>query len=400
MAIAACFFTASLTNSTNPKLINLHRSFHLSSSRHLHPRLSLPSPSPCPAYLGHHRYNDHRLPLFIPSSSGGDGGIHNHPPPNGGGGGGDSSDNNNQDGDGGSAEDKNREEAMMVLVEAKRSVESLPQDLAAAIRAGRIPGAVVSRFFELENSRFLRWLMKFDGFRERLLADDLFLAKVGMECGVGMFTKTAAEYERRRENFFNELEVVFADVVMAIIADFMLVFLPAPTVSLRSPLAGNAGPIAKFFHNCPDNAFQVALAGTSYSLLQRLGAIARNGAKLFVVGTTSSLVGTAVTNALINARKAVDKSSAGEVENVPILSTSVAYGVYMAVSSNLRYQILAGVVEQRILEPMLHQHKLMLGALCFAVRTGNTFLGSLLWVDYARLIGIQKANEEHKESTD
>ncbi|KAJ6315584.1 hypothetical protein OIU78_018957 [Salix suchowensis] len=176
---------------------------------------------------------------------------------------------------------------MMVLVEAKRSVESLPQDLAAAIRAGRIPGAVVSR--------------------ERLLADDLFLAKVGMECGVGMFTKTAAEYERRRENFFNELEVVFADVVMAIIADFMLVFLPAPTVSLRSPLAGNAGPIAKFFHNCPDNAFQVALAGTSYSLLQRLGAIARNGAKLFVVGTTSSLVGTAVTNALINARKAVDK---------------------------------------------------------------------------------------------
>ncbi|KAG2274093.1 hypothetical protein Bca52824_056648, partial [Brassica carinata] len=49
--------------------------------------------------------------------------------------------------------------------------------------------------------------------RERLLADDLFLAKLAMECGVGVFTKTAAEYERRRENFFNELEVVFADVV-------------------------------------------------------------------------------------------------------------------------------------------------------------------------------------------
>lgn len=35
----------------------------------------------------------------------------------------------------------------------------------------------------------------------------------------------------------------------------------------------------------------------------------------------------------------MDKSSEGEVENVPILSTSVAYGVYMAVSSNLRYEI-------------------------------------------------------------
>lgn len=44
---------------------------------------------------------------------------------------------------------------------------------------------------------------------------------------------------------------------MAILADFMLVYLPAPTVSLRPPIAISAGPIAKFFHNCPDNAFQV-----------------------------------------------------------------------------------------------------------------------------------------------
>ena len=47
-------------------------------------------------------------------------------------------------------------------------------------------------------------------------------------------------------------------------------------------------------------------------------------------------VGVGVTNLLINARKVFDKSFAGEAEDVPILSTSVAYGVYMAVSSNLR----------------------------------------------------------------
>ncbi|RVW97252.1 Protein RETICULATA-related 4, chloroplastic [Vitis vinifera] len=51
--------------------------------------------------------------------------------------------------------------------------------------------------------------------------------------------------------------------------------------------------------------------------------------------------------------------------------------------------------EQRILEPMLHKHKLLLSALCFAVRTGNTFLGSLLWVDYARWVGVQKVQEDH-----
>jgi hypothetical protein len=71
------------------------------------------------------------------------------------------------------------------------------------------------------------------------------------------FLQTAAEYEKRRENFVKEIDIVIADVVMAIVADFMLVYLPAPTVSLQPPLARNAGAIANFFHNCPDNAFQV-----------------------------------------------------------------------------------------------------------------------------------------------
>ncbi|KAL6505381.1 Protein RETICULATA-RELATED 4, chloroplastic [Orobanche gracilis] len=303
------------------------------------------------------------------------------------GGGGDNDDGNEGNDD--KNKKRNKDEALMALAEAGRRLESLPKDLKAAIEEGRIPGSIVLRYFNLEKSGLLSWLMKFGGFKERLLADDLFLAKVGFECGVGVFTKTAAEYQRRKENFFNELEIVFADVAMAVIADFMLVYLPAPTVALRPPLALDAGRLAKFFYSCPDNAFQLALPGTSFSLLQRIGAIMRNGAKLFAVGTTSSLVGTVVTNAVINARKAVDHSAGDQLENVPVLSTSVAYGVYMAVSSNLRYQVLAGVIEQRLLEPLLHQHKLFLSAICFAVRTGNTFLGSLLWVDYARLIGVQ-----------
>ncbi|XP_012465234.2 protein RETICULATA-RELATED 4, chloroplastic [Gossypium raimondii] len=346
-------------------------------------RLRLPSPI---TTLRHRKHSPFAAFSNLPgggNNSGGGGGNNDNGKGKGGSGGGDEN-----------AGDENRKEAMIVLAEAGRSMETLPKDLAAAIQAGKVPGSVIDRFLGLEKSDLMRWLMQFDGFKERLLADDLFFAKVFIECGVGIFTKTAAEYERRRENFFKELEIVFADVVMAIIADFMLVYLPAPTVSLRPSLAASAGVISKFFHSCPDNAFQVALHGTSYSLLQRLGAVMRNGAKLFAVGTTSSLVGTAATNALINAKKAVDKSSVDEIENVPILSTSVAYGVYMAISSNLRYQVLAGVIEQRMLEPLLHQHKFLLSTICFAIRTGNTYLGSLLWVDYARLVGIQKPQEE------
>ncbi|KAK2381235.1 protein RETICULATA-RELATED 4, chloroplastic [Trifolium repens] len=356
------------------------------------------TPSPSPSFRINHRTD----PLFIlhsTDSTGGSFGGHDDGGSFGGHGhghGGNGKDNDGH-GDGGESNDEHGNghghggvnEVLLLLAQAGRSLESLPADLASAIKDGKIPASVVARFLELEKSPFMRWLLQFAGFKERLLADDLFLAKVGMECGVGVFTKTAAEYDRRRENFFNELEIVFCDVIMAILADFMLVYLPAPTVSLRKPLGVSAGAITKFFHNCPDNAFQVALSGTSYSFLQRIGAIVRNGSKLFAVGTASSLIGTAVTNAAINAKKAVNKSSAEEIENVPILSTSAAYGVYMAVSSNLRYQVLAGIIEQRLLEPLLHQHKLVLGALCFAARTGNTYLGSLLWVDYARWIGVQ-----------
>ncbi|KAH6557516.1 hypothetical protein KP509_1Z109400 [Ceratopteris richardii] len=341
--------------------------------------------------------NDSASPSVFPSEMVGGGdrdddGINdNNNHNNSGGGGGDAGGDGKED-TGGNDSGKNHVEAILALSSLGKTLADVPADMASAIQQGRIPGAIVTRFFELQENSMFRWLLQFGGFKERLLADDLFLTKVAIECGVGIFTKTAAELERRRENFTKELDFVFADVVMALIADFMLVWLPAPTVSLR-PISMKAGAIAKFFHGCPDNAFQVALRGTSYTLLQRIGAIVRNGSKLLVVGTSASMVGTGVTNALINVRRAIDKDFTGQIEDVPILSTSLAYGVYMAVSSNLRYQILAGIIEQRILEPLLHDKKLALSIICFAVRTGNTFLGSLMWVDYARWVGVQKIRE-------
>ena len=79
------------------------------------------------------------------------------------------------------AEERNRKKAILALAEMGRSLDSLPKDLAAAIGARRIPGAIVSRYFELEKSGVFRWLLQFGGFKERLLADDLFLTKVAIE---------------------------------------------------------------------------------------------------------------------------------------------------------------------------------------------------------------------------
>lgn len=48
-----------------------------------------------------------------------------------------------------------------------------------------------------------------------------------------MAAKGTAEYTKRGENFSKELDFVFANVIMALIADFCLVWLPSPTISFK-----------------------------------------------------------------------------------------------------------------------------------------------------------------------
>lgn len=187
MALAACFFTP--TSSPQPPSVPLLRLVGASASSSPIPsrqlRLSTSttatscfSSAAAPLSL----YSSHNIQsLVVPLATGGSGGDGNGNHGSSGGG--------DHDGGADNAGDNNREEALMVLAEADRPLESLPNDLAAAIQAGKIPGSIVSRFFELEKSPLLGWLLRFGGFKERLLADDLFLAKVAMECGVGIFTK-------------------------------------------------------------------------------------------------------------------------------------------------------------------------------------------------------------------
>ena len=178
-------------------------------------------------------------------------------------------------------------------------------------------------------------------------------------------------------------------------ADFMLTWLPAPTLPLSPKLAASSSSaLARFLQGCPDNAFQVATAARPFTTLQRAAAVARNGAKLFAVGTGASFVGTGVTNGIIAARKALDPSYSQKGEDMEIVRQSAAYGLYMSTSSNLRYQLLAGVIEQRLIEPVLHPWPLASSVASFVVRTGNTFVGSLLWVDFVRLLGLQKQKAE------
>mmetsp|Transcript_18053 Transcript_18053/g.50530 ORF Transcript_18053/g.50530 Transcript_18053/m.50530 type:complete len:412 (+) Transcript_18053:176-1411(+) len=282
-----------------------------------------------------------------------------------------------------------------ILAAAGRTAESFPPDFAGALLAGRVTPEILKRFLELESNFFIKLVWGIQGFRERLLGDPSFPVKVAIECGIGVCTKLTAEKAKRQENFSAEIDFVAANVIMAIIADFMLTWLPAPTLSY-APKKVSSNKILDFFANCPDNAFQKVRPGTDpFSLGQRFGAIARNGLKLLGVGFFASLLGVGMTNGLIGLRQVLDPSFLPPNPAQDVLGTSATYGVYMAVSSNLRYQVIAGVIEERGIETLLAGQPQLCHVLSLILRTGNTFLGSLLWVDFVRLLGMQTSGGGH-----
>eukprot|EP00803_Ostreobium_quekettii_P007797 evm.model.scf_481.3 EVM.evm.TU.scf_481.3 scf_481:28535-34166(-) len=284
-----------------------------------------------------------------------------------------------------------------VLASAGRSVESFPADFGAALAAGRVSVEVLERFLAMESQFITGLLFKIAGFRERLMADSSFLYKLSLECGIGIFTKSAAEYGKRQKTFWKELDFVTANVIMAIFADFLLVWLPAPTLRYRSvaPVATKSGAFGRWWSSLPDNAFQVVQPGmVPFSLGQRFGAILRNGSKLFGVGLVCSFAGVAITNTLIKIRELIDPSFKNINPPQDLVKMSFAYATYMAVSANLRYQVVAGIIEERGIEVAFAGRPQVCKALSTVTRTGNTFLGSLLWVDFIRLLGMQKPSAE------
>ena len=50
-----------------------------------------------------------------------------------------------------------------------------------------------------------------------------------------------------------------------------------------------------------------------------------------------------------------------------------------------------GVIEERGIETLFAGNHNVCHALSLAIRTANTFVGSMLWIDFLRITGLQKA---------
>ncbi|CAL5363947.1 unnamed protein product [Camellia sinensis] len=294
-----------------------------------------------------------------------------------------------------------RAEIARVMNAAGRRRDGLPQDLQKGLDLGVVSPEVLQNFFDLEQYPFISELThQFQGFRERLLADPKFLHRLAIEEAISITTTLLAQYERRKENFFEELDYVITDTVRGSVVDFFTVWLPAPTLSFLSigdtiDTPDSVETLKGLLGSIPDNAFQKNIAGKDWNVNHRVASVLFGGLKLAGVGFISS-IGTAVaSNILYAVRKLLNPAldTKQRIKRSPILKTAVVYGGFLGTSANLRYQVIAGIVEHRISDQFASQ-TLLVNMLSFFVRTVNSYWGTQQWVDLARLTGLQATKSE------
>uniref|UniRef100_A0A2P2J6T7 Uncharacterized protein LOC105121831 n=1 Tax=Rhizophora mucronata TaxID=61149 RepID=A0A2P2J6T7_RHIMU len=226
-----------------------------------------------------------------------------------------------------------------------------------------------------------------NGWRSRVAADPQFPFKVLMEELVGVTACVLGDMASRPNFGLNELDFVFSTLVVGCILNFTLMYLLAPTMSASS------ATLPAIFANCPNSHM---FEPGAYTLLNRLGTLVYKGTIFAAVGFAAGLVGTAISNGLINMRKKMDPTFETPNKPPPTLLNALTWALHMGISSNLRYQTLNGVefVLAKGLPPLAFKTSVVV------LRCVNNVLGGMSFVILARLTGSQSVEETKTVAVD
>ncbi|CAL8165376.1 unnamed protein product [Prunus armeniaca] len=332
--------------------------------------------------------NEHRSKTEngVLDGSGGDGKYTNG---RGGGGGGGGDD----DGD-----DKEEEEfgPLMKFEEVMKETEargaSLPSDMIEAAKSVGIRKVLLLRYLDLQGSAWpLGFLMKSCSMlRDRMLADPSFLFKIGTEIVIDSCCATFAEVQKRGKDFWAEFELYVADLLVGVVVNVALVGMLAPYARIGQPSLskGFLGRLQHSYGALPSSVFEAERPGCRYSVNQRIATYFFKGILYGSVGFGCGIIGQGIANLIMTAKRSVKKSEE-DIPVPPLIKSAVLWGVFLAVSSNTRYQIINGL--ERLVEssPMAKQIPPVALAFTVGVRFANNIYGGMQFVDWARWSGVQ-----------
>ncbi|KAH9700038.1 protein RETICULATA-RELATED 1 [Citrus sinensis] len=327
-------------------------------------------------------------------SSGGDGGAGDS---SGGGGGGDSG-GGGGDGEGNDGEEKEfgpilKFEEVMKEIELKGV--GLPDDMMEAAKTVGIRKMFLLRYLDLQGSVWpLGFLMRYCFMlRDRMLADPSFLFKVGTEIVIDSCCATFAEFQKRGKDFWSEFELYLADLLVGLVVDIALVGMLAPYARIGQPSASSGlfGRIQNACGSLPSSVFEAERPGCRFSVKQRIATYfykVLQGVLYGSVGFVCGIIGQGIANLIMTAKRNIKKSE-DDIPVPPLVKSAALWGVFLAVSSNIRYQIVNGL--ERIVEssPLAKQLPPVAMAFTVGVRFANNIYGGMQFVDWAKWSGVQ-----------
>lgn len=200
-----------------------------------------------------------------------------------------------------------------------------------------------------------------------------------------------------------EIDFVIAGIFTAIAGKYYSMWKVAPTsTSTSASRSSNSSASSKGHCNdhsssstvsssssskIPTNAFQT---DEPYSLMQRSMAFILPIPDLFRAGFIASAIGYGLTQILISLRSLLVPSYEAATASVNIIHACLYTGGFMAIVSNIRYQLLQGIIEPMVVEKICRNFPFVKAAAIFAVRLANGLLGSSLAIAGMKMFGLQK----------
>ncbi|KAG2423210.1 hypothetical protein HXX76_015467 [Chlamydomonas incerta] len=228
-------------------------------------------------------------------------------------------------------------------------------------------------------------------FRDRILADPLFLFKVGAEVVIDSGCATVAEVRKRGKDFWAEFEFYLSDLLVGLVLDVVLVSLMAPAAVLGgvSRAAMSNSPLKKWLATIPSAVFEASVPGVkTYNVGQRVACLGVKFLEYSLAGITCGLLGQGLANSLMLLKRQVHGAKEDDVPVPPLFKTALVWGLFMGVSSNTRYQIVFGL--ERLVDMTIARSipQVAYGT-TIAIRFINNVIGGENFIDMARWAGVQ-----------
>ncbi|KAL9183204.1 hypothetical protein ACHAXT_004991 [Thalassiosira profunda] len=263
-----------------------------------------------------------------------------------------------------------------------------------------------------------------EGYRQRVAADPAFLSKSLLEIILAASTQYMAEVTRRgKDRMLPEIDFVFAGVLTAVCGKYYSMWRVARTIDADADDANRGDGEKKsdtsdtttdWRANIPTNAFQPTLLDgrTKPTLSSRVLAFLLPMPQLFRAGVIASTIGYGLTSFLVRLKTFFVPQYVASTEPVSVPLAAIYTGLFMAFVSNVRYQLLQGVVEPYLIDGTFEKVEALHNkegggriarqlrhlrhakrAVVVLVRWANGLLGSWIAIGGMRAFGLQKLKE-------